>query len=180
MESITEDAVTTTLQLPTLVPVVDSRDVDTTVVDSRVVDTTIVDKTPLVIVDDKTKTIIAQTQPVNDLFTQIVLNTQLLKTVHNLKADSGFTNADVPELILCIMSIYNTSTVRAYKALTTEDLQALLERVYNYLVDKYDLVAPADRLAMYAFFDMSLKLCLASPNVRDKLNSCWNFLCGKR
>jgi hypothetical protein len=93
----------------------------------------------------------------------------------------GFTNASIPMLILSITNAYNsyTTATRAH-ALTVDDMQVLLERVYNYLVDKYNLIAINDRLAMYNLFDLSLKLCLATPNIKKKIKSCLHFFrCNK-
>lgn len=109
------------------------------------------------------------------LYNKIILNSPLLIAVHNLKT-TGFTNATIPQLILTMIATYNsyTTSTPAHR-LTSDDLQVLLERVYNYLVEKYDLVNTPDRLAMYNLFDISLTLCLAIPNVKKEVNSCLNF-----
>jgi len=117
---------------------------------------------------------------IDTLFNKVILNSSLLSTIHDLKTN-GFNNASIPLLILSITNAYNsyTTSIRARK-LTVDDMQVLIERVYNYLVDKYDLIAVPDRLAMYNLFDLSLKLCLATPNVKKEVNSCLNFFnCGK-
>ena len=117
---------------------------------------------------------------VDTLFNKVILNSSLLSTIHDLKTN-GFNNASIPLLILSITNAYNsyTTSIRSRK-LTVDDMQVLIERVYNYLVDKYDLIAVQDRLAMYNLFDLSLKLCLATPNVKKEVNSCLNFFnCGK-
>jgi hypothetical protein len=117
---------------------------------------------------------------IDTLFNKVILNSSLLTTIHDLKTN-GFNNASIPLLILSITNAYNsyTTSIRARK-LTVDDMQVLIERVYNYLVDKYDLIAVPDRLAMYNLFDLSLKLCLATPNVKKEVNSCLNFFnCGK-
>jgi hypothetical protein len=112
---------------------------------------------------------------VDTLFNKVILNSSLLTTIHELKTN-GFNNASIPLLVLSITNAYNsyTTSIRARK-LTVDDMQVLLERVYNYLVEKYDLVAAPDRLAMYNLFDLSLKLCLARPNVKKEVNSCLKF-----
>lgn len=109
------------------------------------------------------------------LYNRLVLNTGLLVLVNNLKV-KGFTGADIPVLILSIMGAYNIYTnVRPTHLLTTDELQVLLERVYNYLVDKYNLVDSEQRPAMFELFDTSIKLCLAMPNVRKDINRCLGF-----
>ena len=113
--------------------------------------------------------------PLELLYGKLTLNTSLLVTIDNLKR-KGFNNSDIPCLILSVLEVYNsyTSSTRAH-TLTVDDVQTLLERVYNYLVDKYDLVAPSERLAMYSLFNASLKLCLAVPNVKKEVTSCLKF-----
>ena len=131
---------------------------------SEVVSPTIVSPTPVVVVDK-----------VDILYNKIILNSSLLITINNIKTN-GFTNATIPLLIMNMMMTYNTyTTFTPAHTLTTDDIQVLLERVYNYLVDKYNLIDVADRLAMYTLFDASLTLCLAIPNVKKEANSCLKF-----
>ena len=112
---------------------------------------------------------------VDILYNKIILNSSLLITINNIKTN-GFTNATIPLLIMNMMMTYNSyTTFTPTHKLTTDDIQVLLERVYNYLVDKYNLIDVADRLAMYTLFDASLTLCLAIPNVKKEANSCLKF-----
>ena len=112
---------------------------------------------------------------VDILYNKIILNSSLLITINNIKTN-GFTNATIPLLIMSMITTYNTyTTFTPGHKLTTDDIQVLLERVYNYLVDKYNLIDVADRLAMYTLFDASLTLCLAIPNVKKEANSCLKF-----
>lgn len=112
---------------------------------------------------------------VDILYNKIILNSSLLITINNIKTN-GFTNATIPLLIMSMITTYNSYTTSTpAHTLTTDDIQVLLERVYNYLVDKYNLIDVADRLAMYTLFDASLTLCLAIPNVKKEANSCLKF-----
>ena len=108
------------------------------------------------------------------LYNKIIINAPLLTTIHNLKT-KGFNNSDMPVLILTILGTYNSYTTARSKALTVDDIQTLLERVYVYFVEKYNLIDEAYRLAMYALFDSSLQLCLATPNVKKEVTSCLRF-----
>jgi hypothetical protein len=118
---------------------------------------------------------------VDTLYNKMILNSSLLTTIHTLKTD-GFNNASIPLLILSMMASYNSYTkATPAHTLTIDDIQVLLERVYNYFVDKYDLVDVTHRLAMYNLFNVSLKLCLEIPNVKKNVTSCFNFFkCGSR
>ena len=115
------------------------------------------------------------------LYNKIILNSSLLSTIHDLKT-TGFTNTSIPLLVLSIIATYNsyTTATRAY-ALTVDDIQVLLERVYNYLVDKYNLIDVPHRLSMYNLFELSLKLCLTTPNIKKDVSSCLKFFkCSKQ
>ena len=108
------------------------------------------------------------------LYNKIILNAPLLTTIHRLKT-KGFNNSDIPVLILTILGTYNSHTTARSKALTVDDIQTLLERVYVYFVEKYNLIDEDLRLAMYTLFDSSLQLCLATPNVKKEVTSCLRF-----
>ena len=118
---------------------------------------------------------------VDTLYNKMILNSALLATIHTLKTD-GFNNASIPLLILSMMASYNSYTkATPAHTLTIDDIQVLLERVYNYFVDKYDLIDVTHRLAMYNLFNVSVKLCLEIPNVKKNVTSCLNFFkCGGR
>lgn len=134
------------------------------VVTPTIVTPEVVVPTPVVVVDN-----------VDILYNKIILNSSLLITINNIKTN-GFTNATIPLLIMNMMMTYNSYTTSTPgHTLTTDDIQVLLERVYNYLVDKYNLIDVADRLSMYTLFDASLTLCLAIPNVKKEANSCLKF-----
>jgi hypothetical protein len=118
--------------------------------------------------------------PNDILYNKIILNTSLLILINNLKT-KGFSGADIPSLILCIVGTYNnyTSFTPSHK-LSIDDVQTLLERVYNYVVDKYNLIDIIQRPAMFELFDMSLKLCLETPNIKKDIKKCLNFFnCSK-
>ena len=119
-------------------------------------------------------------EPIDILYNKMILNSSLLATISDLKTN-GFTNASIPLLILSVMATYNSySAATPAHALGTDDIQVLLERVYNYFVEKYDLIDVPHRLAMYNLFDASLKLCLAMPNVKKEITSCFRFFkCAK-
>jgi hypothetical protein len=121
------------------------------------------------------KTLVTRVDSLDTLYNKIILNSSLLSTIHDLKT-TGFTNASIPLLVLSIISTYNsyTTTIRAH-ALTVDDIQVLLERVYNYLVDKYNLIDVPNRLSMYNLFELSLKLCLTTPNIKKDVSSCLKF-----
>ena len=127
------------------------------------------------------KTLITRIDSLDTLYNKIILNSSLLSTIHDLKT-TGFTNASIPLLVLSIIATYNsyTTATRAH-ALTVDDIQVLLERVYNYLVDKYNLIDVPNRLSMYNLFELSLKLCLTTPNIKKDVSSCLKFFkCNKQ
>lgn len=127
------------------------------------------------------KTLITRVDSLDTLYNKIILNSSLLSTIHDLKI-TGFTNASIPLLVLSIITTYNSyTTATRANALTVDDIQVLLERVYNYLVDKYNLIDVPNRLSMYNLFELSLKLCLTTPNIKKDVSSCLKFFkCNKQ
>ena len=109
------------------------------------------------------------------LYDKIILNTGLLVLINDLHI-KGFAGSDIPSLILSIINVYNSyTTTNKSQSLTNEDIQTLLERVYNYLVEKYNLVEVSQRPAMFSLFDTSIKLCLLSPNIKKDVTRCMGF-----
>ena len=114
--------------------------------------------------------------PTNILYNKMILNTSLLTLINSLK-NKGFTGSDIPSLMLCVLSIYNNYTTNTKShTLSVDDIQSLLESVYNYLVDRYDLVESSQRLSMFELFDTTLKLTLSMPNVKKDVSRCFRFL----
>ena len=105
---------------------------------------------------------------VDIFYNKIILNSSLLITINNIKTN-GFTNATIPLLIMSMITTYNTyTTFTPGHKLTTDDIQVLLERVYNYLVDKYTLIDPENQAVCFLMFTSALKLLLAVPAVKNK------------
>lgn len=107
------------------------------------------------------------------LFTALSTNTIILSTVHNIKTRGKFEEShskleasDIPILLLGIYNEYQNNNKKV--VLTIDDLQILIERVYNYLVDKYTLIDPVNQAACFLMFSSALKLLLAVPAVKNK------------
>jgi hypothetical protein len=104
------------------------------------------------------------------LYTSIMNNTQLLTLVESIKARGKLLPSDIPGLVLCVLLIYNTDKT---VIMTTPDVKILLEKVYNALVEKYNLVEDANRGACLSLFDLSLQLALTTPIVQQEGARCW-------
>lgn len=114
------------------------------------------------------------------LFTTLSTNTIILSTVHNIKTRGKFEESrskfeeshskleasDIPILLLGIYNEYQNNNKKV--VLTIDDLQILIERVYNYLVDKYTLIDLENQAVCFLMFSSALKLLLAVPAVKNK------------
>ena len=100
------------------------------------------------------------------LFTALSTNTIILSTVHNIKSRGKLETSDIPVLMLGIYNEYQNNNKKV--VLTIDDLQILIERVYNYLVDKYTLIDPENQAVCFLMFTSALKLLLAVPAVKNK------------
>jgi hypothetical protein len=100
------------------------------------------------------------------LFTALSTNTIILSTVHNIKTRGKLEASDIPILLLGIYNEYQNNNKKV--VLTIDDLQILIERVYNYLVDKYTLIDPVNQAVCFLMFSSALKLLLAVPAVKNK------------
>jgi len=100
------------------------------------------------------------------LFTALSTNTIILSTVNNIKSRGKLEASDIPILLLGIYNEYQNNNKKV--VLTMDDLQILIERVYNYLVDKYTLIDPVNQAVCFLMFSSALKLLLAVPVVKNK------------
>jgi len=100
------------------------------------------------------------------LFTALSTNTIILNTVNNIKSRGKLEASDIPILLLGIYNEYQNNNKKV--VLTIDDLQILIERVYNYLVDKYTLIDPVNQAVCFLMFTSALKLLLAVPVVKNK------------
>jgi len=100
------------------------------------------------------------------LFTALSTNTIILNTVNNIKSRGKLEASDIPILLLGIYNEYQNNNKKV--VLTIDDLQILIERVYNYLVDKYTLIDPVNQVVCFLMFSSALKLLLAVPVVKNK------------
>lgn len=106
------------------------------------------------------------------LYTSIMNNTQLLTLVGSIKTRGKLEASDVPGLVFCVLQIYNADKT---VVMTSADVKILLEKVYNALVDKYNLVEDVNRLACLSLFDTSLQLALTVPIVQQEAKKCWSW-----
>ena len=106
------------------------------------------------------------------LYSSIMNNTQLLTLVDTIKTRGKLTPGDIPGLVLCVLQIYNIDKTII---MTSADVKILLEKVYNALVDKYNLVEDVNRGACLSLFDMSLQLALTVPIIKQEATKCWSW-----
>ena len=105
------------------------------------------------------------------IYSSIMNNTVLLTVISNIKTRGKLEPSDLPSLVLSIVTIYNEDKT---KALSSDDVRILIEKVYNDLVDKYSLIDEVNRANCLTLFDMSLQLVLTIPKLKQEGALCWS------
>jgi hypothetical protein len=105
------------------------------------------------------------------LYNSIINNTSLLTQISNIKTRGKLEPSDLPGLVLSILTIYNQDKTIT---LSSDDVIILIERVYNALVDKYSLIDETNRADCLTLFDLSLKLAITVPIIREDGARCWS------
>jgi hypothetical protein len=104
--------------------------------------------------------------------------TNLEASIKNILKDGKIDKYDIPEIIFLITNAYNLSEqVRIKK----QDLPILIKLIYNYIVDKLDLIPNDKRDEFEELVNSALKLVMIQPAVFRNINSCLGklFSCRK-
>jgi hypothetical protein len=91
------------------------------------------------------------------------------KIMHDGKVDQY----DIPEIVFVISDTVNS--LPSFQ-LTNEMVPVLIKMLYNFIIDRYNLV-PEDKKADFErMVDSSLRLLMLQPKVKEGLNRCFAFL----
>ena len=90
------------------------------------------------------------------------------KIMHDGKVDQY----DIPEIVFVISDTVNS--LPSFQ-LTSEMVPVLIKMLYNFIIDRYNLV-PEDKKADFErMVDSSLRLLMLQPKVKEGLNRCFGF-----
>jgi len=91
------------------------------------------------------------------------------ESVNKILKDGKLDSSDVPELVFLIMDTYNTvGNVRVSK----EHLEEFVRRIFQFIVEKYNLL-PQDKMTEYEYMLVSsVKLVLLTPQVSTLVKTC--------
>ena len=98
-------------------------------------------------------------------------------SVKNILQDGKIDQFDIPEFIFIITDAYNSMhKIR----LNYDDLPVLIKLIYNYMVDKLDLIPVEQRTDFERLVDSALKLVMIQPAVARGVKLCFGklFKCG--
>jgi len=91
------------------------------------------------------------------------------KIMHDGKVDQY----DIPEIVFVISDTVNS--LPSFQ-LTNEMVPVLIKMLYNFIIDRYNLV-PEDKKADFErMVDSSLRLLMLQPKVKEGLNRCFAYL----
>ena len=94
-------------------------------------------------------------------------------TIIAIMKDGKIDQYDIPDLVFLIADVIsqieNTS-------LTVDSLEALLTLLYNFIINKYNLI-PSDgnRDGFKRLFESSIRLAMIQPTVKKTINRCFSF-----
>jgi len=98
-------------------------------------------------------------------------------SVDNVMKDGKIDQYDAPELVFLITDAYNEMS---NMHLTYEELPILIKMLYNFIVEKFNLI-PEDKKADFErLVDMAIKLVMLQPKVEKQVTKCMSwFACFK-
>lgn len=119
----------------------------------------------------------SQSNPIPPVVSQalelLIKDTNFIKnletSVTNILKDGKIDQYDVPELVFLITNAYNSmNQIR----LEYRDLPVLIKLIYNYMVEKLDLIPVDKRAEFERLVDSALRLVMLQPAVSRGVNSC--------
>jgi hypothetical protein len=99
-------------------------------------------------------------------------------SVTEIMKDGKIDQYDIPELILLISDVI---TQLPNASLTPDSFEALITLLYNFIVNKYNLI-PTDgnTEGFKRLFESSMRLALLQPTVEKAMKNCFSFCRGKK
>jgi len=99
-------------------------------------------------------------------------------SVTEIMKDGKIDQYDIPELILLISDVI---TQLPNANMTPDSLEALITLLYNFIVNKYNLI-PTDgnTEGFKRLFESSMRLALLQPTVEKAMKNCFGFCRGKK
>ncbi len=96
---------------------------------------------------------------------------KLEASVKNIMKDGKIDQYDVPELVFIITDSYNEmSRFR----LTYDELPQLIKMIYNFMVEKLNLIPEDKRSEFDRLVDSALRLVMMQPVVKQAVTSCFS------
>jgi hypothetical protein len=100
--------------------------------------------------------------------------TRVDTSVTAIMKDGKIDQYDIPDLVFLITDVIASNTSNFN--LTPDSLEALLVLLYNFIVNKYNLI-PTDgnREGFKRLFESSIRLALLQPIVDKAVKNCFSF-----
>jgi hypothetical protein len=98
---------------------------------------------------------------------------ELETSVQNILKDGKIDQYDIPELVFLITNAYNS--MRQIRV-EYSDLPLLIKLLYNFMVDKLNLIPVDKRPEFERLVDSAIKLVMLQPAISKGINSCLSKL----
>lgn len=90
-------------------------------------------------------------------------------SLNNIMKDGKIDQYDTPELVFLITDAYNEMS---NLHLAYEDLPILIKMLYNFIIEKFNLI-PEDKKADFErLVDVAIKLVMLQPKVEQQVSGC--------
>lgn len=99
-------------------------------------------------------------------------------TVTAIMKDGKIDQYDIPDLVLLICDVITSLPTNSN--MTPDSLEALIILLYNFIVNKYNLI-PSDGNSegFKRLFESSIRLALLQPAAKQAVKKCFTFCCAK-
>jgi hypothetical protein len=87
--------------------------------------------------------------------------------------DDKIDQFDIPELVFLITDAYNETT---NLHLSYEDLPILIKMLYNFIIEKFNLIPEDKRADFEKLVDVAIKLVMLQPKVKQQVTGCLGWL----
>lgn len=94
-------------------------------------------------------------------------------SIKSIIKDNKVEQINIPEFVFLIMEAYNSLSKAI---LTKKEIPEFISYVYNYLVDKYNLIPNKERYKYESLVTSSIKLVLMTPQLKISTNHKFHCL----
>ena len=117
---------------------------------------------------------------IQDIFTVLSTDVKVISALEasldTIMKDGVINQYDIPEFIFMISSLLNSTDKLK---ISSDNYGLLIKMLYNFIVDKYNLIPEINRPDFERLTDMAIKLVLLQPKVTKTFNNIFSCCSNK-